>query len=154
MKKLGALVAFCLSFPLLADTSPLAGVHAIYLGNIDVRQQREIIVALKHELPEVHAVAKAQDADVMLVFTGTPDVDEQLTTTVMVQMPGATSTPGADLVPVQVPTDTTLHNPGHVIASARTRDGRSVVLHQGLLTPATANQAAAALIKAWRAANP
>lgn len=153
MKQLIVLFSLCLAVPLFADNSPLTGTHTVYLGNLDPLARRDIKAALKQELPDVRVVTRPKDADVTFEFGGRPMSTETVTTTVNVQKPGTTNSPGSEQVPVQVATDTEITDPGHVVVSAVTSDGRSVVLHRGLPTPFTANHAAAAFIKAWREAN-
>jgi hypothetical protein len=153
MKALAFVFSLVLAVPLVATASDLTGVHTVYLGNLDLRAQRDIKIALKKELPQVSVVNDPKDAAVTLEFGGQAPSSETVTTTVNVQKPGITNQPGSEMVAVQVPTDTTISNPGHVVVTAVTRDGHSLVLHEGPPMPFTANHAAAAFIAAWRDAN-
>jgi hypothetical protein len=158
MKRSIVLASLLLAVPLLADQASLKDVHSVYVRGDDVRSQRDIKLALKHELPQVRVVSRESEADAVIDFTGRyggqggPD-----TQTVNVDMPvnqpgGAGGYMGSVGSTVTVPVGSGTYDPGHLVGVVH-RGNDSLVIHEGLPSPSFATQFAVRFIAAWREAN-
>ena len=158
MKRSIVLASLLLAVPLLADQASLKDVHSVYVRGGDFREHRDIQLALKHELPQVHVVNRESEADAIIEFDGDPGGPSGPDTrTVSVDMPvnqpgGAGGYMGSVGSTATVSIGSGVYRPGHVTGIVY-RGKDSLLIHEGLPGPSFSYQVAARFIAAWREAN-
>lgn len=132
MKRLSFLISLLVTLPLLAGSSPLRGIRSIYLVTPTMEERRDVLAALKKDLPQVEVLSThRENADAVLEITR-----ERLST-------------GRTVGPM---------TPQVAVAEQRayatlTRDGKAYVLDQGNPSRSFARLFAEKFVAGWKEAN-